>query len=391
MTASGPEQSGHPEQDPRADGQPAPEAWPPPGPGGAQPWPPARPPSGQPSPGQPAGSGDAGAWQPPYGQPPAGQPSPGQPSWGPPPPGQQPHSPASSGWAPYGQQQYGQSPYGQQSYGQQPYDQQSYGQQPYGQPPYGQQSYGQPSGHQPYGPPSTYAPGPGHGPGRPARPVPGFDVRRLRIADQAVAAATLLTLIFMLPNWYSGGFFNAYNGFDVSPMTFGFLLLVLATGWTVVAVGADLRPQVPRGVVTVSLTGLALLMTLIAWLRTFADGFSVPALLTLFAVSTAATFAVLGLLPELRDRPAPTGQLGQAAAWASRPGPMSTGAAVPPQPGGWQPPQKSSWAPPAPQGWHAGRPGAPGASPPPPGGATAWQPPGQDGGAAGRPGPHDRG
>lgn len=376
MTASGPDQSGHPEQDPRAAGQPAPGAWPPGGPGRpeqAQPWPAAQPPSWQPAGhGDPSGPAPVGQphAQPPYGQTPYGQPPHGQAHW------QQPYGPPSHG-SPYGPPPYG-APHGQPSYG----------------APHGQWAYGQPS----YGPPPSY--GPGHGPvAGPARPSGGFDVRRLRIADHAVAAATLLTLVFMVPNWDSDGFFYAYNGFDVSPMTFGFLLLLLATAWTVVAAGADLRPQVPRGVVTVSLTGLALLMTLIAWLRTFADGFSVPALLTLLAVTTAATFAVLGLLPELRDRPALTGQLGQAAAWAGRPGPGSAGAGAPsqtagwqpPQTAGWQPPQQSPWSFPGAQGWTAAPPPDAGAAPPASGGATAWLPPDRDGGAPGGPQPHDRG
>ncbi|WP_222194184.1 hypothetical protein [Modestobacter italicus] len=355
MTPSGPDQSGHPEQAPWAAGQPAPGAWPPSGPGRpehAQPWQAAQPPSWQQ--GQPTGHGDPAHGQSPYGQPPFGSSS-------------------------------------------------------YGPPTYGQPSYGAPPS---YGPGPAYGPAPGHG--LPARPSVGFDIRRLRIADHAVAAATLLTLVFMVPNWDSDGFFYAYNGFDVSPMTFGFLLLLLATAWTVVAAGADLRPQVPRGVVTVSLTGLALLMTLIAWLRTFADGFSVPAFLTLLAVTTAATFAVLGLLPELRARPALTGQLGQAAAWANQPGPGSAGAGAtprsagwqppqgagwqPPQGAGWQPPQGTGWQPPHAAGWQAPQqppwspPGAQGwtAGQPPHGGASAWRQPDQDG-APGGPQPHDRG
>ena len=335
---------------------------------------------------------------PPYGQPPYGQPPYGQPPYGPPPYGQPgPYQPV-----PYPQPQYWPPGYGQPSYGPPP----SYGQPSYGPPPsYGQHSYGQPS----YGLPAYEQAGPGQ-----SRALPpagsGFDLRRLRVADHVVAAAALLTLLFMIPDWDGSGWYTDYNGFDVSPMTSGFFLLVLAGFWAVVAAGLDLRLPVPRGAITVGLTGLALLMALIAWIRTFSDGLSVLAFLTFLTVAAGAAFAVLGLLPELRNRPALSGQLAQAAQWANRPAPVPTGGAAPQQPGGWQPPygvpsgvapqgpaqQAPSWGPaaswPGQPAWDAPQPSSgptpppapPAQSPPPaPGGATAWRPPDEDGGAPG--------
>ena len=317
----------------------------------------------------------------------------------------QPYGQAPYGQAPYGQQPYGQQPYGQQPYGQAPYGQSPtwpggygqplYGQQSgYGQPPYGQQpGYGQQSPYGPaYGPGPVYGSQPGHGAPRPAA---GFDPRRLRIADYAIAGLTVLVLLLMVLPWDSSGYYYDYNGFDVSPMTFGFVLLVLASVWTLVASGAGLRLQFSPATITVGLTGLALLMTLIAWIRTFQDGFSVFAFLTFLAVVAATGAAVLTLLPQLRGRTALPGQLGQAAQWANRPGPAFG-------PGTQHPGQQQAPPYPVQQQYpgqqHPGQQQYPGAqqypgqqpypsqqqypgqqqyptAPPSPGGATAWHPP----------------
>jgi hypothetical protein len=354
MTASGPGQ--HPERPDRdpgpAGGQPPQDA--------APPAPPGHPAAGQPPPGQS-----------PYGQPNYAQPSYGQPPYGPPPYGQPYVGQPPYGQPPYGQPSYGQPSYGQPSYGQPPYTQSGYGPPPYGSPGYGppgygpphdgQQPYGQPSypqqpypGQPAYGPPPYWVQGNGQGwgqpgPGRSGGPG-GVDLHRLRVADYAVALAAVLTLLCMVLSWDTGYFFD-YNGFDVAPMTFGFVLVVFAAVWTVLASATSLRLQVPRAVVTVALTGLALLMTLIAWIRTFIEGFSVMAFLTVLVVAGATAFAVLGLLSELRSR---------AGAGPSGPGPQP----VP----GWPPYGGTGAAPgqPPEQPWSG--------SPQPPGGATPWRP-----------------
>lgn len=221
------------------------------------------------------------------------------------------------GWGQSGQQQS--PPYGQQG------QQGGYGQ-PVGQGQYGQQ-YGQqqpgPSGQQQYG--QQYGPGP-YGQQGPGGGGAGFDLKKLTLADYVVGGSVVLYLLFMVFPWFSEDFgFGAsfsVNGFDSGLLTFAFILLLVAAVWSLLPAFVDLRTPFPRGFVTVGLTGLVFLMTLIEWISTFDAGFSIFALLTFLVSAAALAFAVLGLLPELKNRSSLPGGVGQAAQWANQPAPQ---------------------------------------------------------------------
>ncbi|MGY1673140.1 hypothetical protein [Geodermatophilus sp. SYSU D00710] len=322
----------------------------------------SQPPQQPGGPGQPGPGGQPGYGQqpppygtpqdhPPYGQSPYGQQAPyGRPQPGPPAP-------------PYGQS----APYGQPSpYGQPP----SYGQAPpYGQPPYGApQGPPPPHGQPPFGAHQGPAP-------RPAGA--GFDLKRLKVADHAIAAGTLAYLVLAILPWvdlegyYFGDDYDV-NGFSFSGLVpFAFVLLLAATVWAVLPAFTDLRLGFPRSWVTVGLTGLALLLTLIAWIQTFSWEFSLVGLLALLVSAAVAAFAVLRLLPELRDKPALTGGLAGAAQWANQQAP-DYGRSASPGPS----------ADPGAHGPQHGRPGQPWDQPQP------TQPHGQPAPQYGQPGPH---
>ncbi|HEX2072539.1 MAG TPA: hypothetical protein VHF92_02040 [Geodermatophilus sp.] len=244
----------------------------------------------------------------------------------------------------YGQPGYGQPGYGQQAGSpppppQPPYGQSAYGQSPYGQQPYGQPGYGQsqPPGQNPYARPA----GTGGG--------VSFDVRRLRVADYVVAGGTLLYLILGILPWVDYGLGDEFlpdidytvSGFGFSGLvTVSFVLFLAATAWALLPALTDLKLGFPRGWITVGLAGLGLLLTLIAWLQSLAWGFEIWALLGLATAAAIAAFAVLGVLPELRNRPALPGGLANAAQWANQQAPEFGGAAGRPGPSyGYQPPQ----------------------------------------------------
>jgi hypothetical protein len=284
-------------------------------------------------------------------QPPPGGPPPGH--------GQQPPHPQQPSSPPpgYGQQPppgYGQQPpsppppYGQQpppGYGQPP----AYGQQPppgYGQPP----AYGQPA-HNPFGQPA------GTG-------GPSFDLKRLKMADYVIAGGTLLFLILSFFPWFQFGddFFGfSLSGWDSGNVTFAFVLFLIATVWTVLPAFVDLKLPFPRSWITVGLAALGWVLTLFAWLDTFDVDFSIWALLGMLTATAILVFAVLGLLPELRNRPALPGGLASAAQWANQPAPGQQfgqpGPGQPHQPGHGQPghpappygqPPQQQYAPPPP-------------------------------------------
>jgi hypothetical protein len=313
------------------------------------------------------------ASQPP--QPPTGGQSPEhgqQPGHGQPP--MQP--PPGYGQQPPGQPGYGQQPPGQPGYGQPP----AYGQQPsYGQPPHGQQpppGYGPPPGFQQGPPPPGYGQQAG-GPnpfGQPAGTGGGvaFDPKKLKMADYVIAGGTLLYLILSFFTWYdfgNGDFFgvdlNVSGWTGSGSVKTAFFLLVLATVWALLPAFTDVRLGFPRSWITVGLAALAWLLTLFAWIDTFKIGFSIWALLGFLTATAILLFAVLALLPELRNRPALPGGLANAAQWANQQAPeFGQGSPgqhpAPPRQGyGSVPPQQ--YAPPAP---HAG--GHHAAPPPPP-------------------------
>jgi hypothetical protein len=230
----------------------------------------------------------------------------------------------------YGQQPAGPPPYGQPP--QQPGYQQQYGQ-PYGQPQpgYGQNPYAQPAG---------------------SGGQIGFDVKRLKVADYAVAGGALVFLLFALLPWFSEDFgFGAsvtVNGFDLGSITTAFVLLFLAGVWALVPAVTDVALPFPRSFVTVGLAGVALLLTLIGWIDAFdLPSFSFFALLTFLTAVAITVFAVLRLLPELKNRPGLPGGLAGAAQWANQQAPaFGAGQQAPQQYG--QPPAQQQYGQPQP-------------------------------------------
>ncbi|MET0765010.1 MAG: hypothetical protein ABWY29_09090 [Blastococcus sp.] len=248
-----------------------------------------------------------------------------------------------------------------------------------GQPPYGQQPpaanpYAQPAGS---GGSST------------------FDLKKLRMADYVIAGGTLLYLVLALFPWVDfGDYFgvdlpdDSVNGFGAAGglVTFTLLLFLLATVWAALPAVTQLGLGFPRGWVTVGLTGLGLLLTLFAWIRTLSYGFEIAPLLALLTAAGMTLFAVLALLPELRNRPALPGGLANAAQWANQPAPGQQGGQTG-QPYGQQPtygqpgttrqygaPQQ--YEPPQPYGAPQPYETPPPPPPPPPPPGTPWtQPP----------------
>jgi hypothetical protein len=178
------------------------------------------------------------------------------------------------------------------------------------QPPYGQQ-------------PPPY--------GRPGFPQPagsGFsmDPKKLTMSTYVIAGGTLLYLILALFPWWEFGdaFFGisySLNGFSSGLVSSAFVLFLLATAWSALPAFYDHTLGFPRAWVTVGLAGLGLLLTLFAWFDTFSVGFSIWALLGTLDALVITMFAVLTLLPELRNRPELPGGLANAAQWANRPSP----------------------------------------------------------------------
>jgi hypothetical protein len=262
--------------------------------------------------------------------------------------------PPEHGQQPYSQQPYGQPPpgygppppaqpgYGVPGQGQQPYGQPQPGPQ-YGQPPHGQAPYGQPQPGPQYG----QAPGAPNPYGQPAGTGGGvsFDLKKLRMADYVIAGGTLLYLILAFFPWFTlGDDFFSFNlsGFDSGNVTTAFVLLLLATVWTLLPAFTDLSLGFPRAWITVGLAGLAWLLTLFAWIDSFDGDFSIWALLGFLTATAILLFAVLRLLPELRNRPALPGGLANAAQWANQPAPdlgqQRAGHAQPAQPPPYAPP-----------------------------------------------------
>jgi hypothetical protein len=267
----------------------------------------------------------AGGQRPEHGQEPGfGQ----QPPVQPPAYGQQP-PPPSYGQQPYGQPQpgYGQPGYGQPGYGQQPgYVQPGYGQSGYEQQPppaYPQPGFGQPTGAPgPYGAPAVAGAG------------VGFDAKKLTMASYVIAGGTVLFLILTFFSWFQ--FFGVgISGWTAGNVKTAFFLFLLASVWALLPAFTDAKVGFPRGWVTVGLAALGFLLTLFAWFDTFDFDFSVWALLGVLTAAGILLFAVLALLPELKNRPALPGRLAGAAQWANQPAPefgQQPGAAQ--QPGG---------------------------------------------------------
>lgn len=217
-----------------------------------------------------------------------------------------------------------------------------------------------------------------------------MDLKKLRIPDYVIAGGTLLYLVSGILPWVDFGDYFGVNvpgdgisGFTFSSLvTFGFVLFLLATAWTVLPAFADVQVGFPRGWITVGLAGLGLLLTLIAWTRALSFNFQIWPLLALVVAAAITACAFLSLLPELRHRPARQGDRADAAQWAGRPAPdfgqhAQSPAPPPPPPGaapgGHAPPPYGSPPPEAPGGPAVPPPTGPPAhgNPGSPGGATA--------------------
>ena len=162
-----------------------------------------------------------------------------------------------------------------------------------------------------------------------------FDATKLRMADYAIAGLTLLFLVLSFFTWYDFG--DDFFGIDVSisgwtdgQIKFAFFLFLLATAWALLPAVTHLEVGFPRSLVTVGLAALGFLLTLFAWFDTLDLDFSVFALLGMLTAAAILAFAVLSLLPELRNRPALPGALSGAAQWANRPAPGAGETARPP-------------------------------------------------------------
>jgi hypothetical protein len=233
-------------------------------------------------------------------------------------------------------------------------------------PEYGQQ----PPAGQPWGQPQ---PGPAHNPY--ARPSGtgsqvSFDLKRLKLADYVVAGGALLFLVFAIIPWYSEDFgFGAsisVNGFDLGTITTAFILFLLAGAWALLPAVTEFPLPFPRSLVTVGLAALGLLLTLIGWIDSFdLPDFSFFALLTFLTAVAITAFAVLRLLPELKNRPGLPGGIANAAQWANQQAPQFGQAQGQQQYGQPQSPQQQYGQPQPPQ-QHYGQPQQPYSPPPAP-------------------------
>jgi hypothetical protein len=246
---------------------------------------------------------------------------------------------------------------------------------PGGQPP----QFGQP-GH-PGHPPPGQAPQPppvGNAYAQPAGTGSGlaFDLKKLRMADYVVAAGAVLYLIAAVLPWVSIDYGDAFgidvpgdtvtiSGFSYSGLvSFSFVLFLLAAAWAFLPAFTDVKLGFPRAWVTVGLAALGLLLTLFAWIASLGDsGFEIAPLLGLLVAVAITLFALLGLLPELRNRPALPGGLANAAQWANQQAPGFGAQGNGPAPSGHAPPP-----PPAPSAQPPAQPG--GQYPPPATGPT---------------------
>jgi hypothetical protein len=291
-------------------------------------------------------------------QPPMGgqPPQPGQqppPGYAPPPPSGPPPAGPPPGYAQHPPPGFGQQP--PPGYGQQP-------------PPPG---YGrpQPAGQNPFAHPQ------GNGGGI------SFDAKKLTMASYVIGGLTVLYLIVGLFPWFDfgvnlPGVDDSISGFSLSGnVTTAFILFVLATAWALLPAFTDLRLGFPRAWITVGLAALGFLLTLVAWLKTFQNdvsggtNFSIWALLGMLTATAILVFAVLTLLPELRNRPALPGGLANAAQWANRPAPEF--GQQPGRQGGPGSPAQSA----APYGQTPHQQFAPPPPPPAAGGAPSYGPP----------------
>jgi hypothetical protein len=144
------------------------------------------------------------------------------------------------------------------------------------------------------------------------------------MADYVVAGGTVLFFVLALFPWWSYGddlFGYSLSGFDDGMVSTAFLLFLLATVWTLLPAFVDLRLGFPRAWGTVGLAGLGFVLTLFSWLARMSANFQVWPLLGTLTAAAILLFAILSLVPQLRNRPALPGPLAGAAQWAGQPAP----------------------------------------------------------------------
>lgn len=140
------------------------------------------------------------------------------------------------------------------------------------------------------------------------RPATGPAARRWDRRDLVVAVGALLYLLLGFLPWASVTY-EVLGRIRASGYGFSFLvpvaaaLLVAAAGWALApALGA---PPVgfPRSAVTLGLAALAVLLTLVTWLRSTDYGFEPVPLLALLLTGAVAAAAARSLLQEWRVAP----------------------------------------------------------------------------------------
>jgi hypothetical protein len=132
--------------------------------------------------------------------------------------------------------------------------------------------------------------------------------RRPARRDLAVAGGALLYAVLGLLPWASVTFDVlgriSASGYGLSVLVpVAAALLAAAAVWALLPAGRLPAVAVPRSAVPAGLAALALLLTLVTWLRSTDYGFEpVPLLATLVTVAVAGT-AGRSVLAELRERP----------------------------------------------------------------------------------------
>ncbi len=137
-----------------------------------------------------------------------------------------------------------------------------------------------------------------------------LDLTRLRRADWAVAAGTLLYLVCMTLPWFRVDGFDlgsgfavpgvSVNGFDSGVLVVALVLLLLATAWALLPAVAEGPAPSPRSSVTACLAALAFVLTLVEWLSTLDEGFTAVGLLAVLVAAAVLAAAVLRLVRDLR-------------------------------------------------------------------------------------------
>jgi hypothetical protein len=224
-----------------------------------------------------------------------------------------------------------------------------------------------------------------------------FDVKKLRVADYVIAGGAILFLVFAIFPWFDYSYYyfgvkdatffdDSLSGFGSGLVTSAFVLFLLAALWAMLPAVYHLRVGFARGFVTAGLAALGLVLTLIAWIKSLGGGFFIFALLGFVVAVGITLFALLSLLPELRNRPSLPGALAGAAQWANQQAPdLNTAFGGRPQqaPPGRTGPQGPPPAQPGHPGQPQGQPGQPQGQPGQPQGQPHGAGPyGQPGGPA---------